>query len=322
MVMIQFKDSQNLMLAKEIDVVFHSDWMDRGVLPYAKHILQTNILKEQAPILSEIHYSKYNISEIPDSVMNRIMKNSDDGCCATEYVEEDNGSRWLHVYSTSNPDHSLLLKALSNILIMKHVKDIKIPLYLTNKMAHVRRHHYHFLNGLRNVESLILVSLKSGQFDKSRMMLNLPDVCSGHGLIATICRDYIQLPVYDSMTQNYVICPSAPPLGDITNCLNHLIYQDLLDSTLADRFPGILYSRWLDELFIVNEMNSKKVKFDTEAIENLLNELNLEGISSEIHAADDRGTDSSEYNVCGKDDNIGVIKQVAFLYTNMCAIII
>lgn len=233
------------------------------------------------------------------------MMNSDDGYCATELVEEDNGVKWLHVYETTYPVNSLLLKAVTNILIMQHVRHLETPLYLTNKMDHVRRHHYNFLGSLQNVESLILVCLKSGQFDKSRMIGNLPEVCQGHGLIATICRDYINLPVFDSMAQNYVFCPSAPPLGDITSCLNHIIYQNLIDETLADRFPGIIFSRWLDELVIVNKCNSR-LKHDTESIDNLLKELNIEGISYDLHAADDKGYEFHGMLV-GKDSNIGII---------------
>lgn len=299
------KRSDKVMLMKEIDVIYNYDWQERGITPWEKYKLLTNILKEQTPIFEKIIYSKYNIQELPDSVLNRIMMNYDDGCCGADMVEEGNVYKWIHVFETTYPVNSLLLKAVANILILKHVRHVEIPQYMPNKIAHVRRHHYNFLKGLQNVESLIIVRFKSGQFDKSRMIANLPDVCSGEGLIANICRDYINLPVYDSMAQNSLSCPSAPPLGNITSCLNHIIYQDFIDKRLEERFPGIIYSRWLDELVIVNEMNSNKPKIDTEAIDNLLNELNISGSSDDLHAADDcgRGSTSNEFLV-GKDENI------------------
>lgn len=276
--------SDKVMLINEIELIYNSDWQNRGITPLEIHQLQTNILKEQPPRLEKIIYSKYNVRELmglPESVLNRFGKNHDDGCCALDILEE--GDAWMDVYETHHPVNSLLLYAVANILISKYSE---IPQNVPDKIAYVRNEHYNRLNGLPKIESIILVRLKSGQFDKSRMIANLSDVCSGNGLIATICSEYIQCPVFDSMANDFLGCPSAPPLGNITSCLNNIIYKDLLEKRLEESFPGILYSRWLDELVIVNPMNYEKPKIETSHIDNLLTELNIEGSSYDLHAAD------------------------------------
>lgn len=232
------------------------------------------------------------------------MLDSDYGCSYAKIERDLSGKKWLHVYEASYPNHALLLMAVTNILVWKHVKRFVMPLFITNKMDYIRVQHYNFLKGLRNVESIVMVSLKSNQFDKTRMIRNLPDVCNGDGLISVICREYINLPVFDTLANKYQRCPSAPPLGVITRCLNHLIYQNLLDDKLVERFPGIIFSRWVDEVIIVNKFDSLMMH-DKESIENLLKELKLEGETYELLVPD--GDRYYEVNrIDCKESNMGI----------------
>lgn len=57
--------------------------------------------------------------DLPESVLNRFIKNHDDGCCAVDILEE--GDTWMDVYETTHPVNSLLLYAVANILISKYV---------------------------------------------------------------------------------------------------------------------------------------------------------------------------------------------------------
>jgi hypothetical protein len=50
--------SDKVMLINEIELIYNSDWQNRGITPLEIHQLQTNILKKQPPRLEKIIYSK------------------------------------------------------------------------------------------------------------------------------------------------------------------------------------------------------------------------------------------------------------------------
>jgi hypothetical protein len=79
--------------------------------------------------------------------------------------------------------------------------------------------------------------------------------------------------------------------------------MESLDIRLEEEFRGIHYSRWLDELVIVNRMNSEKPKIETSHIDNLLTELNIEGSSYHLHAAGNTSGRNS-FLRGGQDDDI------------------
>ena len=261
------------LLATEIETVFHqasSDWIQKGVLEYDKNHLQTLVLKDQLPIFKEIHYSKYNVEYLPEFVYNRFLMESADSCGYTR-EEETEHCKWLHVYEASRPIYSLLLMAVTKILLENHViRRLLIPKSLKNTHD-FKQFHYAFLNARENVESINIIRLDKDQFDKDNMIRKFSDVINNDGIISSICRHFIGLPVFDTMANKFVTCHSAPPLGEITRCLNHILYQNVFDKIVSDKYPWIIYSRWDNEIVVLNEYNSLH-KFHARS---LLKELNL-----------------------------------------------
>ena len=63
-------------------------------------------------------------------------------------------------------------------------------------------------------------------------------------------------------------------MGEITDVILHLFYQRVFDTALEARFPGITYTRWGHEVFIVIK-ESESFTFDSNEIDTLLDEINL-----------------------------------------------
>lgn len=288
-------------LTMEIDNIYQIN--SRGAGRHEKDELLREILNSRLLHMEYILYSKYKVDALPESVYTRLMKDSSNGWVSTTIVDDPISGKWIHVYETSNAGDNLLLMGVTNMLLRKHVRRrLLIPRNLT-KMDEIRDSHYKFINLPKYVEGVIVVHLKPEQFNRADMIQNLHNVSNRrNGLIGSICEQYINLPVYDIIQQEFLKTPSLPPLGDITRCLNHILYQNVFDIEVAAKFPDLLYSRWENNVVIINEFNAKQT-FEYEDVCDILNELNLDGDCTVLYANEDSSMD--KYNLINtlKDPN-------------------
>lgn len=288
-------------LTMEIEKVYNESYYDRHVLPLEINALQIDIIKGNLPIhMDDIIHRIFNVYDLSMFEYDMIMKNPPyhtyaNNYCFTNYIVDEFDDQWIHSFEAGKSLDSLLLMAVTNILLKKHViRRLMIPQNLT-KMDEIRDSHYQFLNGLKDVESLFVVNLNSEQFNRADMIKNLHNVCHSNGIIGSIIKEYINLPVYDGISKTNISWPTIVPLGDITRCLIHILYQDLFDREVAAKFPELFYSRWGQSIVIVNHTHSK-VKFGHDDVCKILKELNLKAVCHPFYAG--RGYRKSNEYIC------------------------
>jgi hypothetical protein len=77
-----------------------------------------------------------------------------------------------------------------------------------------------------------------------------------------------------------------PPVGEITRVLFNIVLMDIFDREFPKRFPGIAFSRFINEVFISTRGNDEVI-FDNKAGYALLEELSLAGKIVSIGPGDD-----------------------------------
>jgi hypothetical protein len=77
-----------------------------------------------------------------------------------------------------------------------------------------------------------------------------------------------------------------PPVGEITRVLFNIVLMDIFDREFPKKFPGIAFSRFLNEVYIPTRGNDEVI-FDEKAGYALLEELSLAGKIVSIGPGDD-----------------------------------
>ena len=95
----------------------------------------------------------------------------------------------------------------------------------------------------------------------------------------------LNLPIIDDDGSD-IIFVGMPPVGEITRVLFDIVLMDIFDREFAKRFPGIAFSRIINEVFISTRGNDEVI-FDDKAGYALLEELRLAGKIVSIGPGDD-----------------------------------
>jgi hypothetical protein len=217
------------------------------VLPHDKVKLQEKVIRSDLPLMHKAKFSYYRRSDIPDFQYNRIVQDAEAGLCSAALVNECDGE-WVHIYEADNPSDSLFIMSLVSILMKNYVRRrINIPKRLNN-INDLHSYHYDFLNQQRQVESIYQLILTPYHFDRLSMCEHMDVILSQTGMLSAVIHHFINLPIINSRYQTYLCCPHAPPLGDITTCLYHVVYQYLFDRHFAGKYPEIVFTRCGNEV--------------------------------------------------------------------------
>lgn len=94
----------------------------------------------------------------------------------------------------------------------------------------------------------------------------------GDGTVYKLISSFLDLPIIDDDGKN--ISYGIPPVGEITKVLLNIVLMEIFDREFPKRFPGIAFSRFINEVVISTRGNDD---FDEKAGYALLEELGLAG---------------------------------------------
>lgn len=245
----------HIAISTEIELIYNDSWKNRGVLPHEKVKLQHRILRRKFPLLEQVHFSYYKIADIPSFVYNGIVDEAKAGYSSATVIKDSDGE-WVFTYETDRPEDSLLLAAVVNIFLQTYVRW---PLNIKRliKITQLHDYHYEYLNQLTKVKSLHRLKLYPNNMTKLCLEKHSKVIFRKNGMLLQIINNYLKLPVLNTINGNLFYDEYAPPLGDFTTSLHHIIFQHLFDNQFSSKFPEIEFTRWGNEVFIINKSDSK-----------------------------------------------------------------
>jgi hypothetical protein len=110
----------------------------------------------------------------------------------------------------------------------------------------------------------------------------------GDGSVYKLISSFLFLPIIDDDGKNRsdISFGGMPPVGEITRVLFNIVLMDIFDREFPKKFPGIAFSRFLNEVYIPTRGNDEVI-FDEKAGYALLEELSLAGKIVSIGPGDD-----------------------------------
>jgi hypothetical protein len=180
----------------------------------------------------------------------------------------------IGVYTCREPLDQLLLMGLSRAIL---TTMIKAPANIS-KFNDLKAPHYAFLHRQENINKLISIDLSDcmNHINGSRILSSLK-FKNPNGLYFDLINQIMDLPIHDVHNDRYLPFLGITPIGEITNVVLHNFYENTLDSLLEGRYPGITYSRFGNELFILLK-ESDQFAIDEADIKGILDELALHNV--------------------------------------------
>ena len=110
----------------------------------------------------------------------------------------------------------------------------------------------------------------------------------GEGSVYKLISSLLNLPIIDDAGNHSsdISFGGIPPVGEITRVLFNIVLMDIFDREFPKRFPGIAFSRFINEVFITTR-GTDEVIFDDKAGYALLEDLCLAGKIVSIGPGDD-----------------------------------
>lgn len=284
------------LLRVSINSIYHEeDRFSRLVPPYLKDCLIDVLIQGNYKPFSDISYYIINESEIPEFIYNLVKMESLRG----HLWLEDNPPFGIAMYQLNNEQDLLVMKGLSQVLLNTLIWDPPN----VNKLSDLKDHHYAFLNRQKRVLNIVKIDLSPciKHIDKFRM-LDCFQTLRDYPVIYDLIKVFMDLKIYDK-DGNPFNTQGIPPLGELTNVLFHIFYQYAFDMAIEERYPGISYTRWGHQVFIVLKEEHNFLISDNETNTFLLEELNLAGNIERINYA------SHSYLVGTEEDKIVFIDE-------------
>jgi hypothetical protein len=236
-------------LSTAIQAVYSNGWKEKGVLPYHKNQLQDQLMMAHFPRIKQVNFASYMIKNLPPFMFERYKTETESGLIYS-HIQERDGEEWIYIYECANPVEGLLLRAIEHIMKNTHIrKRINIPKKI-HKINDLEIAHYDYVSQQREVVAMHQVILSPEGLDKHTLSQNLEISINRKGIFHLIINDYINSSVFHTLLQQNLICPYAPPLGDITSCLYQVVLQEIFDRKFEVQFRGVNYTRWGNEVII------------------------------------------------------------------------
>lgn len=263
--------SDCVLLAEAIDSIYNDDWRVRGVLPFRKDRLLEQIITRGSYSFSPIDRFLLKKSDFLDEL---VWMEESRGFISTECVMDHDS--WIHVYKCRHSTDSLLMLALSKVLL-NTVIGHEAPPNLT-KLRDLMASHYDFIDNQHRVAKLVKIDLSPCMktTTKSRILACFMNDSRIKGLPFNLLKQVVDLPIYDIQKNQFIPFNGMTPIGEITNVIFHLFYKNVFDNRIEEKYPGITYTRCAHEVLIaIKEYD--EFTFDEDSAYNLLDEIDLDG---------------------------------------------
>ena len=261
-------EKQKLVL--EVRSIYNDSWRVRGVLPFMINdfINQLNLTGKYR--FGPVVYYQINIKEIPPLIYDVIRMEASKGYLWLDERNLDTHSL-IGVYKCRVPMDLLVLKGLSNV-ILTTVNKAQPNI---SKFKDLKAMHYAFLNRQENVVKVVSIDLSDCMdYIPTSRILTSQKFTKQYGLYYNLVERIIDLPIYDFHNHSFFTSTGITPIGEITHVILHNFYQNTVDSLLESRYPGITYSRYGHELFILCKQTDEFTIDDCD-IDNILEVLDL-----------------------------------------------
>lgn len=145
---------------------------------------------------------------------------------------------------------------------------------------------YESLQQMEKVDRVYKLNLKASlSLIPKSVILDKVKPFVGDGSVYKLISSLLYLPIISYDGDN-ISFGGIPPVGEITRVLLNIVLKDIFDREFAKRFPGIAFSRFINEVFISTRGNDEVI-FDDKAGYALLEELSLAGKIESIGPGDD-----------------------------------
>jgi hypothetical protein len=256
------------MLTSAIDSIYNKEeWLGRGVLPFRKDDLLRQLHTNDYYTFEPLDYYQYKRSEFPEFVHQMLVMEADKGFLwLNEWVQD--GEEMIGVYKCGSGEDLLLLRGLSRVILNSLiVYDTSRNLSrLTDLMAP----HYDLLNRQRNVVQLVNVDLGDCMgYIRISDLLSKIDYFTSKGVLYDLIKRFLTIAIFDRKSNKLLNLGGIPPMGEITDVILHHFYGMVFDTALERAFPGITFTRWGHEVFILIK-ESDTFTFDIDDLKNIL----------------------------------------------------
>lgn len=269
-------------LTSEIEKLYNQDWKTKGILPHNKIKLQDKIKNEEYPMFNRANFNTFSKMELTTGEFKTLKKEAEAGWCFVNIVKEDDCDM-VHLYEMDKAEDSLLLMGMVSILMKLYFQrsaSIPKPKRLT-KIRQLHECHYDFMNNQVGVESVHQIILEPIFYDKNFIREHINKIFRRKNVLSYILHEYINIPIYNLNSNNYININHAPPLGDIQTCVNHIVNQYVFDRPFCGKYPKIVFTRCDQEVFIVNYQSSNNKITELE-LNSFLD--SLKGISGHVNS--------------------------------------
>ena len=148
---------------------------------------------------------------------------------------------------------------------------------------------YYSLQQMGKVDRLYRLDLKASlMIIPISVILDKVKPFVGDGSVYKLISSLLYLPIIDDdgNHRSDISFGGIPPVGEITRVLFNIVLMDIFDREFPKRFPGIAFSRFINEVFISTRGNDEVI-FDDKAGYALLEQLSLAGKIVSIGPGDD-----------------------------------
>jgi hypothetical protein len=173
-------------------------------------------------------------------------------------------------------DDVLVLMGLSLMLLRHSYGGMPKDGYRLVNLVHT---FYYSIQNMGNVDRLYRIDLMASlRIIPISLILDKVKHFVGESSVYKLISSFLILPIIDENgnDRSDISFGGMPPVGEITRVLFNIVLMDIFDREFAKRFPGVAFSRYLNEVFISTRGNDEII-FDEKSGYALLEELSLAG---------------------------------------------
>lgn len=247
--------------------------------------------------------SRYQLAVIQQKILSGLYVLSP---LQVKYIKKEDLTQFLHDTLPDCPDIMLGTGSNPDIInvVMPDKKDVLVLMGLSlmlfrlsqgslpkdcHRLENKVDSFYKDLQQMGKVDRLYRLDLMASlRIIPISLILDKVKPFVGEGSVYNLISSLLYLPIIDDDGNHRldISFGGMPPVGEITRVLFNLVLMDIFDRVFSKRFPGIAFSRFINEVYISTRGNDKVI-FDDKAGYALLEELSLAGKIVSIGPGDD-----------------------------------